>query len=685
MANKIETQLTLDDSQAVAAITGFGKVATSQLGKVEQAASFLEGTIKLLGVAFVGNKLLQGLESVVKSAEESQTAIAGLNTALSLAGDFSASASVSFQEYATQLEEVTQFSDEAILSSVALAKQFGVTNAQAKALTTAAADLAAATGISLTDATRQLGQTLDGTAERGLKQAIPALQGIGENALKAGAAIQIVGDRFKGAAEAAGSTFQGSLSKLGNEFDNVKESIGGLVINNKLVLDSIKFITDAFINLNKYLTKNSEAILDVSKSITVGLVNSFGVLAQVVKVVVEFLGAAYVTVNDIAQSILAIPNAFKAVVDAITGGSLSQLKQVDNSVKEAQASARSGRDKILASIDSVTQKTADYSVALDKLSAKQITNIKSLESTIRNSKKNLPALIGDNAAKVFSDLIKSPFSVFSKEFRANIEKFSKVGLTVASGLTASLAAALGKGKEGARGLLAGGAGVGVTALTGSKEAGAAATEVFNVLSQGPEKVRDMIKEFADGIPQLVLNVINSLPLIVDLIPQIIQKLIDNLPQIVGALANAIPQVAIKLANMMPFVAVKLVGSLVSQAPNILKAFVDEFLKIPEKFLKELIDGIKGAFEGVANPIKGIVGGGPIGGAISGGVVGGPVGSLVGGIAGGIGDVFGFKEAVSTPQQPSGDQTQNLTVVMRVGEKDLASTILKLNRNGFRLA
>ncbi len=77
-------------------------------------------------------------------------AINELNTALKASGEFSKAASLELQEYASSLQAITKFGDEAILQTQALIQSLGQLDKEAlKKATAATLDMAAALGIDL--------------------------------------------------------------------------------------------------------------------------------------------------------------------------------------------------------------------------------------------------------------------------------------------------------------------------------------------------------------------------------------------------------------------------------------------------------------------------------------------------------------------------------------------------------
>lgn len=280
--NDIVLGLAIDTQKGVASLNSFHQTATKVFGAVAAAAA----------AAFLGGKLISGIDAVIDSANQQVDAITKMNQSLAASGEYSKAASESMQDYAKALSDVVAIDDDEILNGIALAKSFGTTNEQAKALVTTAIDLAATMGTDLNSAITQLGGTLSGSAGR-LSKISPQLKNISEEALKSGAAIKILGERFKGAAESAAGTFSGEIKKAALSFDDLKTSIGLIITQNPAIRVAIKAMSDIFNQLTKSV--------DGSKtSISLIISNGFVILVKSLKIT----AVAFAAFAEIVQTVL---------------------------------------------------------------------------------------------------------------------------------------------------------------------------------------------------------------------------------------------------------------------------------------------------------------------------------------------------------------------------------------------
>jgi len=259
MGNDIKVGLEIDDDKAKSQLKGFEKNADKSGRKIGNEIG--DGVEKGIGrgLSSVKSKILSvgavlvatfGARAALVAAARQEDAINQINTSLKLAGSFSEEASQSFQGLARSLQETTTFGDETILQFGALARNFTQTNKEAERLTKAAVDLSAATGLSLESSVKNLGKTFAGlTGELG--ESVPALRGLSVEALKSGAAIDLILTRFGGAAAAQAQTFSGGIKQLGNIIGDVAENIGQLVTNSPIAVKIVGDLSKSFISLGQ--------------------------------------------------------------------------------------------------------------------------------------------------------------------------------------------------------------------------------------------------------------------------------------------------------------------------------------------------------------------------------------------------------------------------------------------------
>jgi len=263
-ATEATIQLGVDSAKALSSIDQFVRSAKSQLGDFQRAAKGLEGAldgVKKIAVAavavFAGKQVFDFFKEGIDSAIAQEQAMARLTAQLKLTGDFSEEAAASFAAFADEMEATSKHGDDVVLTQVAVAKSFGVSNEKAKELVTAAVELSAATGQDLNSSVQALGKTVSGVTGK-LDEQVPALKNLTKEQLRAGDAIGIVLDRFRGSAAAEIQTFSGALLQTSNAFGNLKEAIGKVIIENGTLVEAAKQIGNAFRVMQGGIEKGSD-------------------------------------------------------------------------------------------------------------------------------------------------------------------------------------------------------------------------------------------------------------------------------------------------------------------------------------------------------------------------------------------------------------------------------------------
>lgn len=382
----IDLNINADLSKTLQAIEEFGKTSSKSLIAIENefttlnksAATFGEAAtknsnlfssaLKGVGIAaagalafFTGRAVVNFFEDAIAAASEQEQATQKLNTALALSGSYSKQASQDIQDFASSLQATTGFSDDQTLSLVALAKSFGVSNEKAKEIVKTSIDLQAATGEDAKGAVEALSKGLLGF-KSSLERTRPEISGLTEDQKKAGEQIKILQDKFGATAQALTQNFSGALKLVKVNFGEVLETIGQGIIENTYVVASLNKVSEAFIEFNKYLSKNKKEVIDFTTKGVVylidlipvliegigGLVNAFRGIQDIIpglKFALAVLGDFAIDVADsFVNAFVKIPAyAFKPVIEGVllTTKALNAVGAVsDDSLKSITAVAQ---------------------------------------------------------------------------------------------------------------------------------------------------------------------------------------------------------------------------------------------------------------------------------------------------------------------------------------------------------
>ena len=198
------------------------KNAESKVKGVDGALNKLGGAaLKVSGAFFAAKGLIAGFSGVIEAAARQEQAEKALQVALG-------KTSQSLLKQASALQKVTTAGDEAIIEQQAFLASLKFTEDQIKTIIPVALDLSAATGISLESAVRNTSKTFSGLAGE-LGELVPQLRDLTQEEMKAGKAVEVLGELFEGQASKQAETLSGSLEQMSNAIGDAAEALGSLL------------------------------------------------------------------------------------------------------------------------------------------------------------------------------------------------------------------------------------------------------------------------------------------------------------------------------------------------------------------------------------------------------------------------------------------------------------------------
>lgn len=259
MADEIKIELVVDSDGIIKSIEKkapeaekAGKKVGDNLSKGILAAGIgatvagaLATAAVLKAASAIGEKIVEGVEAAIVQAES----VNKLNNALATTGQFSRQASADLQRFASDLQSMTRFGDEAIIGQLAFAQSMGASAEQSKQIVSAATDMATALDIDLNSAVRNITKTLGGYAGE-LGEVIPALKELTKEQLQAGQGIDLLEKQFESFAKLSAESFQGRLEQLQNSYGDLTEKIGESVVQSgfiRLAMQKARIVLDNFI------------------------------------------------------------------------------------------------------------------------------------------------------------------------------------------------------------------------------------------------------------------------------------------------------------------------------------------------------------------------------------------------------------------------------------------------------
>lgn len=282
------------------------------------------GTAAIAAGAAIATYLVgQGLSAAISEAITAEDSINRMNQALNNAGRLSQSSSDDFKKFASELQGITTYGDDATMQLLALGTAFTKTNEQTKQLTLAAMNMAASLGISAETAVRQLGGTLSGSIGL-LGKFIPELKGMSEEALKSGKALDIVNAKFGGAAAAQANTFSGKIAQIKNAFGDLGEEVGFFFTKSKTLLFIFETVKKTIVELGSRIGLFRESIGDIWAPII------RGTLTFIQYLTIPLVGALDIVNNiftKITQTILGAADAMYKFINGDFKGALETGKE----------------------------------------------------------------------------------------------------------------------------------------------------------------------------------------------------------------------------------------------------------------------------------------------------------------------------------------------------------------------
>lgn len=682
MAQTYSFEILAEVKKARQSVDNFAKETQRQLDSIN-----LGSAVTGINAAFsLFDRAVGFVQPFIDAVVEAEEANAKLANSLRITGQISNEALKDLTDYADQLARVSKATDDQIKSSLAYAKSLGLTNAETKKVIQAASELSAITGDSLESSVDKLAKTLNGSLSKELKLLLPELAQLSKEQLIAGEALDKLTQKFGGSAAAEVNTLGGAFNQLGKGLGEVVESIGGLATKNEEIKETTQNVAGLAFAFSDLINKISAFDLRASNKKAIDLFNSnqsvnseeqlkeFKNLQrkQIAEAKRQSVADEEIKKNRLLNLEKAkSEEAFSAIRSKIELAGLSDIEKINKEHFETVATLRKAQSfgQIPAEIN--LNKTL---IGLANDREKRISFIIDKETQERERKRQEEERKRIEADRARREQISA---VSRLEFNEIFNVSLKQDKEALAAFSAGIANAALDGAEGARRAISSAFGAIADKLLPG--VGGVVGDIVSKLSQGPEKTKQMVEEFARAIPQIISNLVQALPVL-------IETLARELPP---ALAKTMPQVAFAFST-----------ELIKNIPNIIKGFAEGLVEAAENFVNALFEAIPGG--------QAITGGNTL--DLS------NTGSTIGDIFSGIGDFFGFAEGGLVPDQPKfegdkfparlnagelvidreltqkldrfidgGGSAQQLVVNLVVGEAQLAQAILNLNRRGFRTA
>lgn len=207
-------------------LKGFSKNAEKSASRIKKAFSGLKSKLAAgLSVYAAGSFAKSSLNAYM----EQEDAVNKINAALKVNGDYSLNASKDLQEFASSIQKITTYGDEALLPIMALGSSMGkLSGEELKKATKAAIGLSKAYNIDLVAAMRLVARAANGDTASlkrygiTIDSTLPAQEKFNE-------LLRIGAKNFSLATEEI-KTHRGQIQQLKNDWGDLKEDVGGFLM-----------------------------------------------------------------------------------------------------------------------------------------------------------------------------------------------------------------------------------------------------------------------------------------------------------------------------------------------------------------------------------------------------------------------------------------------------------------------
>ena len=292
------------------------KKAKKDLKGVEGGMASMGKAAAVAGAAFFAAKgLISGFKKLIELSGGQELAEKKLQAALG-------KTSKSLLDYATSLQKVTMFGDEATIEAMALMAAFTKDENALKKLTSATLDYAAATGTDLNAAAALVGRTF-GTSMNAMSRYGVAVEGAAGSTERLESLTGNLAKMFGGQAKAQSETLTGSIEQMHNAIGDVGELMGDLFA--PAIKDMAEFTKRAAERFGTFL-----GLVNKGRDLFTGLITKVGDLA------LEYSGLK-VEIQDSTKAIVEqqTVTAFGEIILKLEAQKAAQLSAIDAQRKMA--------------------------------------------------------------------------------------------------------------------------------------------------------------------------------------------------------------------------------------------------------------------------------------------------------------------------------------------------------------
>lgn len=352
-AGELEVKLTLKQGE-------FQKMLGESQKQVQSFGTKVGSWVKenrlMLAAAFTAITVFA--KKSVDAYGEQEVAVAKLVKALENQGIASDATVNHLQSLASELQNLTGYGDEAIISMQALLTTFGLQGDTLDRATRATLDMASAQGVDLTAAAQLVGKAFVGETGALSRYGIIVDKGL-DSTQKFEAVMKQLETRFGGTAQATASTFAGQIKIMGAAFSDLQEEIGRMIAGDgarlvtwmtgviQRVSQALSYISTVRQELGGFSMMIKMVVVEILRSIALTLVD---LIAKVVALIghLPLMGKASAKAG---QEILLVRDAINAQIDAMQSS-------MDTKGRETAAALQGEKQKQAAFKNTAVQEVA---------------------------------------------------------------------------------------------------------------------------------------------------------------------------------------------------------------------------------------------------------------------------------------------------------------------------------------
>jgi hypothetical protein len=359
-------------------------------------------TAALSGLANLFGSISSAAIGFAKAAEEDNKSLNQLNIALAQTGNYTKESADKMAAYVDQLEKTSNFSGPAIAKTAAFVQQLSVLSGDALPRSTqATADFASAFGLDIESAAKIVGKALSGNVEALGKYGIE-LKSTGDKGKDAAAALDLLEQRFSGAALQSIQNFSGAQGQLENKIEDVGKAFFGQITTNSALVGSIQGVGVVFSEFENIINENKEGINSFVTDAILFLVDGITVAGDAIAFFVGLAGDIQAFSRFIDEAILASIQTFfelqagvgtvAANIKEFFGGNADNIRRFVSQAENAVEGFKASRDAndaetaaLMANTENKAKAITDFSEKAEEMVRNRITAAQEADQKETNS------------------------------------------------------------------------------------------------------------------------------------------------------------------------------------------------------------------------------------------------------------------------------------------------------------